>query len=62
MATNTALSRELEDLRRGKIRFNRAVLTLSPQEAREWAERTVRAAERNEAEEHSGAQEDGSHL
>jgi len=41
-ASEQNLNRHLEDLRRQKVRFNRAVLKLSPKEAREWTERTVR--------------------
>ncbi len=43
------LRREFEDLQKQKIRFNRAVLKLSPKEAQEWAERAVLVIETDES-------------
>jgi len=43
--------RKFEEPQRQKVRFNRAVLKLSPEEAREWPEQTLRVAEEDELEE-----------
>ena len=50
-ATDQNLKRHLDEIRRQKVRFNRAVLRLSPKEAREWAERAVRVCENGDLEE-----------